>query len=288
MKVISLLLTLWLASTLGCGTSPKKNGKGTPTDATAAAPAKKPKKPAFTIKDLLKTTVTIRGTWVENDVFVDDTNSWHCSGVVRRLVDERLEIITNKHCTGLFSLAAADSVGAPEVKKWELTVYTHNNRTFGAERISVAKNMDLALISTVKGRFAAGRDFLLPPPIGIPEVGDEVLAIGSPVDPKFSGTVTFGRVSALRERFIQHDAALNPGNSGGPLYAKLRSGEYALAGINTYKLIGKRWRGFQLEGLSFAMAVTEISSGVFVTASVDKQGACLLIRGLTKKGCNVK
>lgn len=119
-------------------------------------------------------------------------------------------------------------------------------------------------------------------------MGDEVLAIGSPVDPKYSGTVTFGRVSALRKELIQHDAALNPGNSGGPLYAKGSGGDFMLAGINTYKLIGSRFRGVSLEGLNFSIAVREVASGVYITANVNKKGACMLIRGLMKKGCNVK
>ncbi|MBU1240184.1 S1C family serine protease [Myxococcota bacterium] len=280
---------IWLLAVGACGTSPKKANKGHPKNGRGPHVAKKiPKKPAMTIKDLLKTTVTIKGSWVESDVFVDDRHSWHCSGVVRRHKSEQLEIVTNKHCTGLYTLAVADAMGAPDVKKWSITIHTHNDRTFVAQSIAVAKNVDLAIITTAKGRFKAGRDFLLPPPFATPEVGDEVLAIGSPVDPKYSGTVTFGRVSAIRERFIQHDAALNPGNSGGPLYAKTSGGDYALVGINTYKLIGNKWKGINLEGLSFSISIKEVSSGVFISAPVDKSGACLLIRGLTGKGCNVK
>lgn len=64
-------------------------------------------------------------------------------------------------------------------------------------------------------------------PLGGPralEVGDLVVAIGSPFD--FQSTVTFGIVSAMGRRalsgreiqdYIQTDAVVNPGNSGGPL-----------------------------------------------------------------------
>ena len=77
------------------------------------------------------------------------------------------------------------------------------------------------------------------------KIGDEVIAIGNPFG--LSSTVTKGIVSARRDFMdmqlqldentyitvsipgaIQHDAALNPGNSGGPLFNS--NGE--LVGIN--------------------------------------------------------
>jgi serine protease Do len=55
-------------------------------------------------------------------------------------------------------------------------------------------------------------------------VGQKVLAIGSPVDPLLQNTLTSGIVSATGRRrllqmgdVLQIDAAVNPGNSGGPL-----------------------------------------------------------------------
>ena len=57
------------------------------------------------------------------------------------------------------------------------------------------------------------------------EIGDKVIAIGSPGGVKFQNSLTAGIVSAVdRElsinkyvRYIQSDAAISPGNSGGPL-----------------------------------------------------------------------
>jgi S1-C subfamily serine protease len=51
--------------------------------------------------------------------------------------------------------------------------------------------------------------------------GETVYAIGTPMETRLQGTLTRGVVSASRTlagyRFIQSDAAVNPGNSGGPL-----------------------------------------------------------------------
>lgn len=73
-----------------------------------------------------------------------------------------------------------------------------------------------------------------------PEVGDFVVAIGSPFGLELSTTV--GVISKLFARVIQTDAAINPGNSGGPLLN--RFGE--VLGINTFTLRGARGLGFAL------------------------------------------
>ncbi|MBN1503882.1 MAG: DegQ family serine endoprotease [Candidatus Eisenbacteria bacterium] len=88
------------------------------------------------------------------------------------------------------------------------------------------------------------------------EVGEWVLAIGSPLSERLEQTVTAGIVSAKGrsnvglaefEDFIQTDAAINPGNSGGPL-VNLR-GE--VVGINTAIL--SRSGGYQ--GIGFAIPI---------------------------------
>ncbi|CCQ66697.1 MULTISPECIES: trypsin-like peptidase domain-containing protein [Crocosphaera] len=63
------------------------------------------------------------------------------------------------------------------------------------------------------------------------KVGQSVYAIGTPLRPKFQNTFTYGIVSRLHEGggMIQHDAAINGGNSGGPLLNS--KGE--VIGVNT-------------------------------------------------------
>jgi serine protease Do len=85
------------------------------------------------------------------------------------------------------------------------------------------------------------------------QVGDRVLAIGAPYG--LEQTATQGIVSAKGRSlpgdtavpFIQTDAAVNPGNSGGPLF----DGSGAVIGINAQ--IYSRSGGFQ--GLSFAIPI---------------------------------
>lgn len=84
------------------------------------------------------------------------------------------------------------------------------------------------------------------------EVGDQVLAVGSPYG--LARTVTAGIISAKGRRglelgtmyqdFLQTDAAVNPGNSGGPL-ANMRA---EVVGINT-AIYGRAY-----QGISFAIA----------------------------------
>jgi serine protease Do len=85
------------------------------------------------------------------------------------------------------------------------------------------------------------------------QVGDPVLAIGSPFG--FEQTATQGIVSAKGRSlpgdaevpFIQTDAAVNPGNSGGPLF----DGTGAVVGINAQ--IYSQSGGYQ--GLAFAIPI---------------------------------
>ncbi len=84
--------------------------------------------------------------------------------------------------------------------------------------------------------------------------GDTVIAAGSPLS--FETSFTRGIISssrrsfpAYKSSFIQTDAALSPGNSGGPLINM--SGE--VIGINSLKISGKN-----VEGMGFAVAINDV------------------------------
>lgn len=107
-----------------------------------------------------------------------------------------------------------------------LTVRLFDGREFEAEVVGRDPNTDIAIIKI------DGTDL---PTVALGDsddlrVGEWVLAIGTPLDNAFSFTVTAGIVSGRGRRlnglqasqwsisdFIQTDAAVNPGNSGGPL-----------------------------------------------------------------------
>lgn len=92
------------------------------------------------------------------------------------------------------------------------------------------------------------------------QVGDAVVAIGDPLGVEYRGTMTDGIVSAINRNvnldgrtmnLIQTNAALNSGNSGGPLINSLGQ----VIGINTVK-IGAFTDKAGVEGLGFAIPST--------------------------------
>lgn len=92
------------------------------------------------------------------------------------------------------------------------------------------------------------------------QIGEKVIAIGNPLGLQFS--VSEGIVSAIHregineiEVYIQTDAALNPGNSGGPLINK----QGRVIGINNFKVSGGESLGFALESNYIKNSVNSIS-----------------------------
>jgi S1-C subfamily serine protease len=128
-----------------------------------------------------------------------------------------------------------------------LHVTLEDGRQFAASRIGEDPHTDLAVIRAEEQDLpyqALGQSARLRP-------GQVAIAIGSPYG--FQHTVTTGVVSALgralrshtgrlMEHLIQTDAALNPGNSGGPLVTT--AGE--VVGINTAAIAG-------VQGIAFAV-----------------------------------
>jgi serine protease Do len=113
----------------------------------------------------------------------------------------------------------------------KVEVTTDDSKTYTAKVIGTDQRTDLALIKVEGGSnfpFAKLSD-------GKPRIGDWVLAVGNPFG--LGGTVTAGIVSAMGrdigngpyDDFIQIDAPVNKGNSGGPAF----NTEGDVVGVNT-------------------------------------------------------
>ncbi len=155
--------------------------------------------------------------------------------------DDRTYVLTNRH---LISNAPRDKIA----------IQLADGREIHPDRVWHDVETDVAVLAVSAPNLVAA-------PIGNSdalEIGDFVLAVGSPFGLSYS--VTFGIVSAEGRRglelgrsgvrlqnFIQTDAAINPGNSGGPLINL--QGE--VIGINT--AIASNSGGS--EGIGFAIPI---------------------------------
>ena len=114
----------------------------------------------------------------------------------------------------------------------EITVSLQNGNTYRATLLAAAQVADVALLKIAASQPLPTVQFADSDQV---RVGDPVVAIGNPLG--LGGSVTRGIVSALNrdiretpfDDFIQTDAAINHGNSGGPLF----DDEGRVIGINT-------------------------------------------------------
>ena len=160
------------------------------------------------------------------------------------IINEEGYVVTNYHVIN----------GAQEVK-----VIFSDGKEVNAKVVNYDAERDIAVIKITD-------DVKMP---GIAQLGDsstvkageEVIAIGNPLGKEFSSTVTKGIVSSPNRKmktengnvldYIQTDAAMNPGNSGGPLINS--KGE--VIGINTAKKVGE-----DIEGIGFAIPINEVKT----------------------------
>ncbi|HZE85920.1 MAG TPA: trypsin-like peptidase domain-containing protein [Puia sp.] len=210
----------------------RKNGAG-PVDFTDAASAAIP----ATVHIKTKTVRTVSNNLPKHNPFSDlfglDPDDFFGNGNGMRSLPEMASgsgviisndgyIVTNNHVVD----------GADEV-----TVTLSNRKSFKAKVVGADPSTDLAVVKVD----AQGLPFLLYGNSDEVKIGQWVLAVGYPLN--LETTVTAGIVSAKGrtldinrrqsqtplESFIQTDAAVNPGNSGGPLI----NTDGQLVGINS-------------------------------------------------------
>jgi len=138
--------------------------------------------------------------------------------------------------------------------KAKVTVILHTGDKLEAKVVGGDAITDIAVIKVEKTDLIAaefGDSAAL-------EVGELAVAIGNPLGQEFAGSVTVGYISALNRtitssgstyNLIQTDAAINSGNSGGPLVSS--SGK--VIGINTAKISATG-----VEGMGFSIPINEV------------------------------
>lgn len=144
----------------------------------------------------------------------------------------------------------------------EISVTLSNDVTTTAQIVNYDENQDAAMIKItdesvkIPATVELGDSDSLQP-------GEEVIAIGTPLSTELSSTVTKGIISATSRsvavesgvtmNLIQTDAAINAGNSGGPLVNT--KGE--VVGINSSKISGEA-----VEGIGFSIPINDIKDKI--------------------------
>ena len=138
-----------------------------------------------------------------------------------------------------------------------ISVLTNDNREFEAALVGSDEMSDLAVLK-IDARGLKPAEFGDSSKL---RVGDSVVAIGDPLGVQLRGTMTNGIISAINRdltvgdrtmTLIQTNAALNNGNSGGPLincYGQV-------IGINTVKMSSYYTASATVEGLGFAIPIS--------------------------------
>lgn len=158
------------------------------------------------------------------------TSDGHGSGF---LITNDGYLITNQHVVGNESL---------------VKVKFEQGFTLDAQVVKTNKDFDLALLkvqATDLPALSIGDDKGL-------MLGEEIFAIGTPMEAAFSQSVSRGILSGRRDiegrSLLQTDVSINPGNSGGPLIDE----NGLVVGVATLKISGKG-----LEGLGFGVPITQ-------------------------------
>jgi len=182
------------------------------------------------IEDAVKSVVTIK------------TNVGQGTGFI---ISDEGYIVTNAHIlTDEFGRLAGS-----------IQAITYGQKIFDVDFIGYDAIFDLALLK-IPGNYEslklADSDDI--------KIGENVIAIGNPFGLRFS--VSKGIVSNVNQMglnkikaYIQTDAPLNPGNSGGPLINK----QGKVIGINNFKISGGESLGFALESNYIKDTINEIS-----------------------------
>lgn len=170
------------------------------------------------------------------------------------IITENGYIVTNAH------VIYDSEHGAGEAES--VSVILDDDTAYEAEIIGYDTDCDIAVLKVNADGLTAAEfgdsDSL--------RLGESVIAIGNPLGFDLMDTVTGGMISGLNRNItindkamtlIQTDAAINSGNSGGPLINKYGQ----VIGINSSKMSSSySSSGASIEGIGFAIPSNEVSS----------------------------
>ncbi|MDO5558793.1 MAG: trypsin-like peptidase domain-containing protein [Oscillospiraceae bacterium] len=141
----------------------------------------------------------------------------------------------------------------------DISIILHDETEYKAEVVGYDEQSDIAVLKVDAADLTAAE---FGDSDGV-QVGDAALAIGNPLGFDLFGTLTVGYISGVdREisvndtvmKLIQTDAAINSGNSGGPLINDCGQ----VIGINSMKMSSSySSSGASVEGLGFAIPISQ-------------------------------
>lgn len=148
------------------------------------------------------------------------------------------------------------------------TVQLYDGTTFDAKLVAADSQSDVAILKIEKtgltpAVFASSKNI---------QTGDEVCAIGNPLSPDYSLTMTSGIISATSREvsyngavmnLLQTDTSINEGNSGGPLFNDCGQ----VIGITNMKIVSSF---SNIEGIGFAIPSDTLQS---IVAALMDDGA---------------
>jgi S1-C subfamily serine protease len=240
---VSIAFLILLVGTVGCSNPSVISPQSQPTSPVTSAPT-----PTPTTQPIVTATVTLTlpptsvsipsiASIVANTspaVVRVTTKSGMGSGMI---IDKAGYVLTNSHV-----IEGNDTV----------TVILSNGQELNASILGRDEITDLAILKV-------SRENLPVVTLGDSDKlgqGEEVIAIGYPLDLVGSATISRGIVSAFRNDtgvdYIQTDSAINPGNSGGPLLNL--KGEVVGVNVMTIRLAA----GLPIQGMNFAIAINSV------------------------------
>ena len=210
--------------------TPEPTSTPTPTTEPTATPRPTPR-PTPTTEEVVRR--------VSQSVVQVETREGTGSGFV---INAQGDVITNAHVVG---------------KGRSATVHLQDGRSLDGTVVGLDEYLDIAYI-----RLSGGRGNFRTAQLGNSDrtaTGQEVMAIGHPLNagPGDAPTVTRGIISAIRTdstgaKWLQTDAPVNPGNSGGPLIN--RAGQ--VIGVVTSRI--ENLGGRDIQGVGFALSVNDL------------------------------